>query len=49
MIAFVYKWTDFKRKMYYIGSHKGTFKDGYICSSKDMMKEYKERPNGFHY
>lgn len=33
--------------MLYIGVHKGTFDDGYICSSKIMKKEYKVRPNDF--
>lgn len=45
--AFVYCWTDHKTNKLYVGSHKGTIDDGYICSSKYMMKEYKERPNDF--
>lgn len=31
----------------YIGSHKGTPDDGYICSSKLMMEEYHIRPCDF--
>lgn len=45
--AFVYCWTDKARNMLYIGSHKGLIDDGYICSSKYMMKEYRERPQDF--
>lgn len=33
--------------MLYIGVHKGTPDDGYICSSKYMMAEYKKRPADF--
>lgn len=45
--AFVYCWTDHKKNMLYIGSHKGSIGDGYVCSSKHMMKEYKIRPQDF--
>jgi hypothetical protein len=45
--AFVYCWTDHRTNMLYVGSHKGTIDDDYICSSKHMMKEYKERPEDF--
>lgn len=31
--AFVYKWTH-TTGMWYVGYHKGTIDDGYICSSK---------------
>lgn len=47
MEAFVYCWTDHLKDMLYIGSHKGDPHDGYICSSKIMMKEYKARPQDF--
>lgn len=47
MEAFVYCWTDLKTNKLYIGSHKGTIDDGYICSSKYMMEEYKKRPEDF--
>ena len=47
MEAFVYCWTDHKTNMLYIGSHKGTIDDGYICSSKYMLKEFKNRPQDF--
>lgn len=36
MQGFVYIWYDRKRKLYYIGSHKGNINDGYICSSNRM-------------
>lgn len=31
----------------YIGVHKGTPDDGYVCSSKYMKEEYKSRPEDF--
>lgn len=45
--GFVYCWTDIKNNMLYVGSHKGNIEDGYICSSKYMLNEYKERPDDF--
>lgn len=45
--AFVYCWTDHKTQKLYVGSHKGSIDDGYICSSKYMMKEYTIRPQDF--
>lgn len=45
--SFVYCWTDHKTNMLYIGYHKGELNDGYICSSKWMLSEYKKRPNDF--
>jgi hypothetical protein len=47
MEAFVYCWTDFGTNKLYIGAHKGTPEDGYVCSSKPMMEEYTKRPNDF--
>lgn len=47
MEAFVYCWTDHRDQKLYVGSHKGTINDGYVCSSKIMLKEYKERPRDF--
>jgi|688.fasta_scaffold16680_7 hypothetical protein len=47
MEAFVYCWTDKKTNMLYVGSHKGSTDDGYICSSKYMMEEYNKRPKDF--
>ena len=32
--AFVYCWTDHKTNKLYVGVHKGSINDGYICSSK---------------
>lgn len=46
-IAFVYCWTDHKTNKLYVGSHKGTTDDGYICSSKYMIEEYNKRPEDF--
>ena len=45
--SFVYCWTDHKTNKIYIGSHKGSLDDGYICSSKLLLQEYKNRPNDF--
>lgn len=45
--SFVYIWIDSVTGMKYIGAHKGTETDGYICSSKYMMEEYNKRPNDF--
>ena len=47
MDSFVYCWTDHLTNKLYVGFHKGTPDDGYICSSKHMKKEYKERPSDF--
>jgi len=47
MEAFVYCWTDHKNNMLYVGSHKGTPVDGYVCSSKYMLEQYKVRPQDF--
>ena len=33
--------------MLYVGSHKGSTDDGYICSSKYMLEEYNKRPENF--
>lgn len=34
--AFVYKWTNLTNGNIYIGYHKGTTDDGYVCSSKSQ-------------
>lgn len=47
MEAFVYCWTDRKTNKLYVGSHKGSIDDGYICSSKYMLEEYNKRPEDF--
>lgn len=36
MEAFVYKWTHIPSLMFYIGFHKGSPDDGYICSSRKV-------------
>jgi hypothetical protein len=46
--AFVYCWTDKKTNMLYVGSHKGSINDGYICSNKYMLEEYNKRPEDFN-
>jgi len=45
--AFVYCWTDHATNKLYVGWHKGSFDDGYICSSKFMKEQYDKRPNDF--
>lgn len=45
--GFVYLWFDRRRKMFYVGSHKGFEDDGYICSSSWMKRAYKKRPEDF--
>ena len=40
MEAFAYTWTNTETNQLYIGSHKGTPDDGYVCSSKPMLEDY---------
>jgi len=47
MDSFVYCWTDKKNNKLYVGSHKGSIDDGYVCSGKYMLEEYKKRPEDF--
>lgn len=47
MDSFTYCWTDHKTAMLYVGIHKGSCDDGYVCSSKHMLYEYKKRPQDF--
>lgn len=47
MEAFVYCWTDKDTNKLYVGSHKGSADDGYVCSSKYMLAEYAQRPQDF--
>jgi hypothetical protein len=45
--GFVYIWKDMKRNKFYIGSHMGSFDDGYIGSNKRLKTAYKARPWSF--
>lgn len=45
--SFCYCLTDHKTKKIYIGSHKGSKDDGYLCSSKYVLKEHTLRPTDF--
>lgn len=45
--GFIYVWYDTLEKMYYIGSHWGYPDDGYICSSRWMLNNFKKRPQDF--
>ena len=47
MEAFLYCWTDHRDNMLYVGSRKGHPGDGYVCSSKYMLEQYKSRPHDF--
>jgi hypothetical protein len=40
--AFVYIWKNITTGKRYIGVHKGTVDDGYICSSNSMMEDYSQ-------
>ena len=44
--AFVYMWVDQNDKKY-IGKHKGSTSDGYICSSEKVLEEIDKNPNSF--
>ena len=45
--AFTYCWTDHKTGKLYVGIHKGSNDDGYVCSGKSMLKEHNSRPGDF--
>ena len=45
--GFVYVWMDKKKGRFYVGSHWGHEKDGYVCSSRWMRNAYKRRPGDF--
>lgn len=47
MEAFVYTWTNLETNQLYIGSHKGTPDDGYVCSSKIMLEDYMKNRSAF--
>jgi len=47
MEAFVYCLTDHAKNMIYVGWHKGSVDDGYLCSSKTVLEEHIKRPNDF--
>jgi len=45
--AFVYCWTNKTNGKLYIGVHKGTIDDGYICSSKMMLEDFSFNSESF--
>lgn len=45
--AFVYEWSNHQNGMKYVGFHKGRPDDGYVCSSKYMIEEYRANPKNF--
>jgi hypothetical protein len=46
-IGFVYKWTDSSNNKWYIGSHTGHPKDGYVGGGHLFKKAYKKRKESF--
>ena len=46
-IGFTYCWSDHATAKVYVGVHLGSPSDGYICSSKVMLSEYKKRSHDF--
>jgi len=45
--AFVYMWINLENDMKYIGYHKGTLGDGYVCSNERLKEEYEADPTKF--
>jgi hypothetical protein len=45
--SFLYCWTNKANGKLYIGTHKGTIDDGYVCSSRIMIEEYLNNPSEF--
>jgi hypothetical protein len=45
--SFVYLWINKDTDRKYIGKHKGTTDDGYVCSSDSMLEEYNDCPSRF--
>jgi len=46
-LGFVYKWTDSSNNKWYIGSHTGHPKDGYVGGGHFFNKAYKKRKESF--
>lgn len=47
--GYIYLWYDTKAKLFYLGGHKGTVEDTYICSNKMMLNAYHKRPETFKF
>jgi hypothetical protein len=45
--GFTYCWSDNRDAKVYVGIHLGLPDDGYVCSSKAMLAQQKERPQDF--
>jgi hypothetical protein len=45
--AFVYRWREISTNKWYVGYHKGTADDGYICSSKIAKPLIQSNPNNW--
>lgn len=46
-VSFIYEWTNLKDGIKYVGSHYGTFDDGYVSSSNYFNSFYKQSPSSF--
>lgn len=47
MDSFVYRWRERATNKWYIGYHKGTADDGYICSSDTVLPMIQSNPTGW--
>jgi len=47
--GYVYLWFDTKARFFYIGGHFGSLHDSYVCSSRIMLRAYKQRPQTFKF
>lgn len=45
--SFIYVWFNTVKRRFYIGKHHGSINDGYVCSSKIMLRDYKRNPEHF--
>jgi hypothetical protein len=46
--SFLYMWVNLDTDKMYVGKHKGTINDGYICSSDSMLEDFNKEPERFH-
>jgi len=47
--SYIYIWYDTRAKLFYVGGHKGTVEDSYVCSNPMMLRAYKKRPESFKF
>lgn len=46
--AFLYMWINLDTDKVYLGKHKGTVDDRYVCSSDSMLEDFNKEPERFH-